>query len=205
MRALLLAPVVVLAATGCIQDDKTPPEKLTLEVATQNAQSSVVPGVETRNFKRENGWVDTKAANLYLVRYNYEMVLTRDLPEAALELAKIYEQNQKGNQKNSGFMGINEWGNLFQLKINANNWINGQDNFAQRRDRFLSQCAPCSQYWNSDEGGKDAAELRRYSYIQAWSHLEGMGFGDGQKKGDGVPWNISPSFMKTENGWMEAK
>ncbi len=208
MKYYILTALVCLNLLGCSNESASPSEKLTLDVATKNARNSMVPGTEIRNIVRENGWQDTSSVNIYKVRYNYELTLTEDLPQAILELAKNYEKEVKGNLKTFDTEKIAHLDSrnvsYFQMTLDSMGWMNNQKNFTERRDIFLAKCDQCITYWNSNEGGEDATLLRRYSYIKAWSYFEYAGFKDDSKKGDAALWNTTTSFIKTENGWVEA-
>jgi len=208
MKYYIFTALVCLNLFGCSNESASPSEKLTLDVATKNARNSMVPGTEIRNIVRENGWQDTSSVNIYKVRYNYELTLTEDLPQAILELAKNYEKEVKGNLETFDTEKIAHLDprqmSYLQLMLNSSGWANNQKNFPERRDIFLTKCDQCMAYWNSDEGGEDATRLRRFSYMQAWSYFESAGFKDDSKKGDAALWNTTTSFMKTENGWVEA-
>lgn len=205
---ILFTSVILVLLTGCSADESIPPEKLTLQTVRNNAQHSLVQGVELGKFERINGWADPNGANTYKVRYHFYMVLKDDLPQVALSLAQNNENRIKGNQLVFTKKKIRDMDpaalDYLQLIMTGNNWVNSQTDFSKRRDEFLSKCLPCIEYWNDTNGGKDAIELRRFSYIQAWSHLESMGFDDKKRKGDGAIWNATPTFMKTEKGWVEA-
>ncbi|VUZ28955.1 Uncharacterised protein [uncultured Comamonas sp.] len=208
MKLHIFSLLFCMGLLACSNENAAPSEKLTLEVATKNAKNSMLPGTEISNVVRENGWQDTSSVNLYKVRYNYELVLTEDLPHAILELAKNYEKEIKGNLETFDTEKIAHLDprqmSYLQLMLNGREWIDNQKNFPERRDIFLTKCDQCMAYWNSEEGGEDATRLRRFSYMQAWSYFESAGFKDDSKKGDAALWNTTTSFMKTENGWMEA-
>ena len=208
MKYYIFTALVCLNILACSNESAAPSEKLTLNAATKNAQNSMAPGTEIKNIVRENGWQDTSSVNLYKVRYNYELALTEDLPQAILELAKNYEKEVKGNLETFDTKKIAHLDSrnvsYFQMTLDSMGWINNQKNFPERRDIFLAKCDQCMAYWNSNEGGEDATLLRRYSYIKAWSYFEYAGFKDDSKKGDAAIWNTTLSFMKTENGWVEA-
>lgn len=208
MKYYIFTALVCLNLLGCSNESASPSEKLTLDVATKNAQNGMSPGTEIKNIVRKNGWQDTSSANLYKVLYNYELTLTEDLPHAILELAKNYEKEVKGNLETFDTKKIAHLdprnASYFQMMLDSMAWMNNQKSFPERRNIFLAKCEQCMTYWNSNEGGEDATLLRRYSYIKAWSYFEYAGFKDDSKKGDAAIWNTTLSFMKTENGWVEA-
>ncbi|MBV2182373.1 MAG: hypothetical protein KUL86_14230 [Castellaniella sp.] len=195
---LLFIPTVSFG--GWFGDSK-PPDALTLKAATESAQQDVVLGTETRAFKRDNGWVDPNSANRYLVRYAYEIALTDDMPQVVLNLAKDTEAQLQEIKKNPGFMGVDSLNATLSISNAASNWINGQEKPMDRVNTFLSNCAECIAYWNNDGGEEEATTRHRNVFMASWSTLESMGFKDNMKKGDGVPWHSTISFMKTENGW----
>ncbi len=199
--AVFVCASVLLA--GC--DEKTPSDKLTSETIRPIAEGDALDGMIVEDFKKENGWQDTNAVNTYSVRYSYNLKLTKPLPEVALGLANQILSGLNDAKNNPGFMGINSFGANVNLSQEASDWLTPQgDKFSDRRDAFLSKCAPCINYWNQD-GDEDVVRVRRYAYIAAWSRLEGMGFKDTSTVGDNVPRLAWANFMKTENGWMHQK
>lgn len=197
LLCLLLIPAVSFA--GWLGDSK-PPDDLTLKAATELAQNSVVIGTETRAFKRDNGWVDPNSANRYLVRYTYEIALKTDMPQAVLELAKELEVTISEFNKNpvdeSPYLQA-----LINIHSASENWFRTQNNLMDRVNQLFSTCHQCLTYWNNDDGDEAITKAHRLAFTASWSHLEYMGFKDDMKKGDGVPWHTTITFMKTENGW----
>jgi len=197
LLCLLLTP---MASFGAWFGDSKPPDDLALKAATELAQNRVVSGTEARAFKRDNGWVDPDSANRYLVRYTYEMALKADMPQAVLGLAKEFEVTLSEFDKNP-----NDASPYGQASINivllSTNWTNDQNNLMDRVNRLVSTCDQCIAYWNNEDGDEKTTDRHRIAFRASWAHLESMGFKDDMKKGDGAPWNLTVTFMKTENGW----
>lgn len=197
--ALILAFAAVLLA-GC--DEKTPSDKLTSATIRPIADGEAMDGLVVDDFKKENGWQDTGAANTYDVRYSYNLTLTKPLPVVALGLANEILSGLGEAKKNPGPMDINEIQAQVNLSQEAANWLRPQQDFAARRNAFLSSCEPCIAYWNQ-AGSEDDVTNRRFAYAAAWSRLENIGFKDSAKIGDKVPRLAWAAFMKTEQGWRD--
>lgn len=90
MRKLKWLVVGLMAAmlVGC---GKTPPDSLTEKVIRAGAEQTMLQGMEIGDFKRDNGWVENNAANLYTVKYTFNYVLKMPYGEATLENAKEIE------------------------------------------------------------------------------------------------------------------
>ncbi|MEM8516299.1 hypothetical protein [Janthinobacterium sp. CAN_S7] len=201
---MVLATISMVLLSGCA-DDK-PSDVLTAEKVQPYAEQSLVKGLELTDFKRDNGWVDTESPNRYKVQYVFNYRLTKPLPEIALQGAQDFMAEYDASQKkNSGLIGgLNALNESMQLSITANEWIRNQgDQFAKRRDDFLSKCQPCVVYWNQS-GSEQDVSARRYAFVMAWSNLERLGFKDEAKTGAKVPRTAWAAFIKTEKGWKAA-
>ncbi|ENO78038.1 hypothetical protein B447_15034 [Thauera sp. 27] len=202
INKLLVGVIAAFIATGCTKKEDVPSEKLSADVIRPIAESFLLPGTTMTDYKRENGWVDTQSPNQYMVRYTYNITLTKPLPEAILELAQQYMKELDESKRSPGLMGINSMQTAFAITAGGTQWVSAQgDAFAQRRDALLGQCAPCISFWNGTDGDKDSATYSRSAYSLAWSQYEELGFKDTAAVGDGVPRRAWAPFMKTENGW----
>lgn len=205
IRKLFILAVVCASVfiIGC--EEKTPGDKLTSETIRPIAERETMDGMIVDEFKKENGWQDTNAANTYKIRYSYNLKLTKPLPEVTLALANNILSELIDAKKNPGPMGINELQAEINLSQEASNWIDSQQQeFPRRRDEFLSKCKPCLDYWNQ-EGKEENVRERRFAYIAAWSRLEHTGFKDSSTIGNKIPRLAWAGFMKTEQGWRDIK
>jgi len=197
LSVALLCSAVFLA--GC--DEKTPNDSLTAKTVRPYADADLQEGLAIDGFKRQNGWEDTSAINTYIVRYAYDLKLTKPLPEVVLAAANGIMDELADVKKNPGFMGIKDMQASMSLSLVASEWIGKQQDFTQRRNAFQTPCQPCVAYWNQ-EGADDVVRARRNAFVYAWSELEQKGFKDAAKPGDKVARTAWASFMKTEQGWM---
>lgn len=199
---------IAVSLTGC-GDDK-PSDKLASETVRKFANSDLTEGLEISDFTRENGWVDNDAPNRYKVRYTYNLRLTKPYSEVVLSTAKKIKEEFDANARKAtgGLFDTNTLQNnvdTMQLSMTVNKWVQDQgDGFIKRRDDFLNTCAPCTEYWNSEDAPNEA-KLRRQTFISSWIYLEGIGFKDTFKVGDSVPRNAWAAFIKTEKGWKPAE
>lgn len=198
MKKITLFVLGMLFLTGCGED--TPNDKLTSEVIRPLTESGV-KGVETTDFKRDNGWVDSQAPNRYVVQYTYNFKLTQPLAEVTLGLAKEYKAEADKLIQNSGFMGSSA---KLDMSARAADWKYAQgEKYIQRRDSFVGKCAPCLAFWNQASSEQEASP--RTAFILAWEHLETLGFSDSANTGDKVPRQAWAAFRKTEKGWAAVK
>lgn len=180
--------------------DNAPNDKLTYETILPYAKNDEMKGLVVDDFKKENGWQDTSAVNTYNVRYNYNLKLTKPLPEVVLGRANELMDTVRQSHKDPGFMGISALQTDLNISTGAYNWIAPQkETFPARRDAFLLKCKPCTNFLS--KGSKDETELRWNTFIVAWAELEELGFSDAAITGNKVPRQAWSGFMKTENGW----
>lgn len=201
---MVFATISMVLLFGCAEDK--PSDALAAKTVLPYAEQRLVKGLELTDFKRDNGWVDTESPNRYKVQYVFNYRLTKPLPEIALQVAQDFKaEYDASKKKNSGFIGgLSAWSESMQLSIAAGEWIRNQgDQFAKRRDDFLSKCQACVVYWNQ-LGSEEDVSARRYAFIMAWSMLEELGFKDEAKTGDKVPRTAWAAFIKTEKGWKAA-
>lgn len=199
---LLAATIAVLGLTACGPD--TPDDKLTSDSLRPYAVAWLdgVKGIEVVDLERTNGWVDNNKENVYVVTYKYNLSLTAPLSEVMLAEAKAIEDELRQGKENSEFMGLTYVTKSMSANVEANKFVAAQNGkFAERRDAFIGACRTCIQYWNSEEGSKEATQDRRNSAIVAWSRLEALGFPDSAGIGQKVPRTMNGSFRKTEKGW----
>ena len=193
--------LVCMAAflAGC--DEKTPNDVLTAKTIRPYAEVDLQDGLVIDNFKRQNGWQDTNAINVYNVRYSYDLKLTKPLPDVTLAAAHAILKELADAKKNPGPMGLKSMQVSMGLSMGVSEWIGAQQQpFAERRDAFLSRCQPCLEYWNH-AGTDELVRERRNAFVYAWSALEEKGFKDGATTGGTVPRVAWAPFMKTEQGW----
>lgn len=199
MSCLLLC-VAFLA--GCVdqKDANRPPEEVSLKVAQAHGQQNDIQGVATATrYKRVNGYPDTQASNLYKVDYGFEMALVQDFPQAVLTLAKGWV-NEAGKEEQSLQAAVDAANDSLAVI----NWVNAQSAYEARREALLARCAECKN-WMFQAPSQKTKEARVIAFALAWQKLEQMGFKDQMQKGNSVPWHLTVSMMKTEQGWMEAK
>ena len=200
-----LKPFGYLAALGMLTllvacNENVPSDKLAHDTILSDAKNDELEGLIVDDFKKENGWQDTSSANKYTARYNYNLKLTKPLPEVVLGVAKNIEEKIQQQHKNPGFMGVGELQASLNIYTEADNWVNPQkDAFIARSKTFLLNCKPCGDF--IFKGSKSETDLRWNIFIVAWSELEKLGFKDDARIGDKVPRQAWSSFIKTENGW----
>lgn len=201
-----IAAIGSLALTGCGEDK--PSDKLASEHVLKYAKSGLT-GLEVANFQRSNGMVDPDSANRYKVTYEFDWRLTIPLAEAVLANAKQLQNEaiEISKRETGGFLDTTKLQNAFQSMQStmvAKQWIKSQgEAFETRRDSFIGACAPCVDYWNSQDAPKETQD-RRVSFVISWMYFEEIGFKDYFKVGDGVPRHAWASFNKTEKGWQAA-
>jgi len=180
--------------------ENVPNDKLTYETILSYAKNDELEGLVVDDFKKENGWQDTSSANKYNVRYNYNLKLTKPLPEVVLGFANGLVDTVQQRHKNPGFMGVDALQTDLNISTQADNWIAPQkDTFPARRDAFLLKCKSCTDFLS--RGSEDEINLHWNAFIVAWAELEKLGFKDKAIVGDKVPRQAWSGFMKTENGW----
>lgn len=194
-----------LAIAGCGEDK--PSDKVASAAIRKIADSDTTEGMEVANFKRDNGQVDPDSANRYKVTYTYDLRLTKPLPEVVLANAVAIHNSwgSSAKRETGAFFDATRMGNdltKLETSMAVNQWIQNQDgNFAARRDEFLTGCAPCVTFWNSEDAPQDA-KSRRSAFISSWIYFEDLGFKDKAKVGDSVPRYAWSNFSKTEKGWQ---
>ena len=206
IKKFLVVALAAAIASGCTKKEDVPSDKLSADVVRPYAESALLPGTAISEYKRENGWVDTQSPNKYVVRYDFKITLAKPLPEAVLELAQQYMAELEETKRNPGLMGINNMQTTLAISAGGSQWMAAQgDAFIQRRDAFLTKCAPCVSFWNGNERAEDDKKYPRFAYALAWAQYEELGFKDTAAVGEGVPRQAWASFMKTENGWAAAQ
>ncbi|WP_337882177.1 hypothetical protein [Chromobacterium haemolyticum] len=191
-----LGVMALLAACS----EKVPNDKLTYETVLSYAKNDELEGLVVDDFKKENGWQDTSSENKYNVRYNYNLKLTKPLPEVVLAFANGIVNTIQQRHKKPGLMGIDALQSEVNISTQADSWLAPQkETFPLRRDAFLIKCKPCTDFLS--KGSKDEINLHWNAFIAAWAELEKMGFKDNATMGDKVAKQAWSGFMKTENGW----
>ncbi|GAB2904017.1 hypothetical protein GCM10027202_36360 [Microvirgula curvata] len=184
--------------TACTEN--APNDKLAYETILPYAKNDELDGLVIDDFKKENGWQDTSAENKYNVRYEYNLKLTKPLPEVVLGLANGLVKTVQQRHKNSGFMGVEALQTDLNIYTEADNWVASQrDTFPARRDALLLKCKLCTDFLS--RGSENERNLHWNAFIVAWSELEKLGFKDNAAIGDRVPRQAWSGFMKTEKGW----
>lgn len=205
MKTLFNAALIVLtvAITGC--DSKTPPESLTKDIVMKEASKELLHGMEIVDFKRENGWADQNAQNRYIVRYEYKIKLTKDMPAMVLEMAKATRKEVEDVNKNPGFMGLEAMGKQWELSLQAAR-LNKEEGYAKRLEAFIGRCNECKEYLGAD-GNQSLSTSRLKAFESSWSYmLNDLNFGltDEHTVGSKLERRYWVAFMKTEQGWMQA-
>lgn len=205
MRKLKWLVVGLMAAmlVGC---GKTPPDSLTEKVIRAGAEQTMLQGMEIGDFKRDNGWVENNAANLYTVKYTFNYVLKMPYGEATLENAKEIEHAYSDLDKKGDSAMFTGGLDVLGTMMATNQWVAQQgDAFKPRLLAVIRNCKPCAEYFSSEVGGKKASTNRRAAFMAAMYAMENLGFKDEAKAGDKAPRWQSHSFTKTEKGWEVAQ